>query len=124
HTSGLISTAAAIGLGLGVAVAGLAWKSKDKQEEALKEIESKTTVETTTTIIEKQNDDGSIGLSEMVAEELDVSSSETLITEVDKYEVSEKLKKSAKPEWWTTAVTIAYLKRMAGSHQPKWQEKY
>src|SRR5205085_9366846 len=77
HTSGLISTAA-IGLGLDAAVAGFAWKSKDKQEEAIKEIESKTTVETTTIIIKKQNDDGSIDLSEMVAEELDVSSSETL----------------------------------------------
>ena len=106
------------------AVIDKAAQSEETQKAILDEVQTKTTIETTTTIIEEQKEDGSIGLSEVVAKELDVSSSETLVAEVDKYQVSEKLKKTAKPEWWTTAVTIAYLKRMAGSHQPHWQEKY
>ncbi len=102
-------------------------KEKQKTKRiALAKIQSKTTVETTKNVVTSQKSNGSFELNKTVCDQLDISdSSESLITTVKNYVVSEDLKKHAdKKDLWSTAVTINFLKLSASAHENTWKAEY
>jgi hypothetical protein len=102
-------------------------KEKQKAKRAaLNKIQSKVTVETTKSVVTSQKSNGSFELSKTVCDQLDISdSSDSLITTVKTYAISEDLKKHAdKKDWWSTALTINYLKTAASAHGNAWKAEY
>ncbi|CAJ0749509.1 10856_t:CDS:2 [Entrophospora sp. SA101] len=85
-------------------------------------------VETTQTIISKQTSEGSFHISDTLSEILDISSdtkSQSFTSTIQTYAVSERLKKTTTHyTWWTTAITISYLKIHASSHETTWKVQY
>ncbi|CAJ0901197.1 17137_t:CDS:1, partial [Entrophospora sp. SA101] len=85
-------------------------------------------VETTKTVISKQNNEGSFCISDTLSEILDISSdtkSQSFTSTIQTYAVSERLKKTTThTTWWTTAITISYLKIHASSHETTWKVQY
>ncbi|CAJ0749545.1 12001_t:CDS:2, partial [Entrophospora sp. SA101] len=85
-------------------------------------------VETTKTIISKQTNEGSFCISDTLSEILDISSdtkSQSFTSTIQTYAVSERLKKTTTHyTWWTTAITISYLKIHASSHETTWKVHY
>src|SRR6185295_5709534 len=100
----------------------------DHQEKAaaLIVVRSKTTPEKTKSIISTQKDNGCFELSENVIKELHVSTvpKTEVITTVQKYTTNKKLKKPESSTWWSTALTLSYLKNAASQHEGEWKEKY
>ncbi len=99
-------------------------KKKTEKKAALIAVQSQTTEKTTSDVTSTQENDGSFGLSNVVCKDLDVSSPETLITTVNKYVTSEKLKKISNPKLFNTAITIAYLQTTSSAHESQWKDKY
>ncbi|CAG8777252.1 4242_t:CDS:1, partial [Acaulospora colombiana] len=87
-------------------------------------IQLTTTPETCKEIISEQKKDGQIELSKTIQKELDIPSTETLVTTVQTYTTNEKLKKPESTSWWTTAVNLSYLKNAASQHEGEWRDKY
>ncbi|CAJ0769556.1 13151_t:CDS:2, partial [Entrophospora sp. SA101] len=85
-------------------------------------------VETTKTVISKQTNEGSFCISDTLSEILDISSdtkSQSFESTIQTYAVSERLKKTTThTTWWTTAITISYLKLHASSHETTWKVQY
>ncbi|RHZ51819.1 hypothetical protein Glove_469g43 [Diversispora epigaea] len=98
---------------------------QDHQEKAaaLIVVQSKTTPEKIKSIITTQKDNGCFELNENVIKELDVPKTQD-ITTVQKYTTNEKLKKPESSTWWSTALTLSYLKNAASQHEGEWKEKY
>ncbi|RHZ54323.1 hypothetical protein Glove_428g70 [Diversispora epigaea] len=90
---------------------------------ALIVVRSKTTFEKIKSIIMTQKDDGYFELNENVIKELDVPKIQ-VITTVQKYTTNGKLKKPESSSWWSTALTLSYLKNAASQHEGEWKEKY
>ncbi|CAI2169164.1 14482_t:CDS:2 [Funneliformis geosporum] len=87
-------------------------------------IESKTSVETVKKVISTQKQDGSFDLPEDVCKQVDVTN-ESLITTVKNYAVSESLQKTiSNQSWWSTALTLSYLKTYASAHEETWKVVY
>ncbi|CAG8785698.1 8948_t:CDS:1, partial [Acaulospora morrowiae] len=97
----------------------------DHQEKAaaLIVVQSNATPEKTKSIVTTQKDDGCFDLSETVAKELDVPTKE-VVTTIQTYTTNEKLKKPESASWWTTALTLSYLKNAASEHEGEWRDKY
>ncbi|CAG8746677.1 5463_t:CDS:1, partial [Acaulospora colombiana] len=98
--------------------------NNEHKKAAVTAIQITTTPETCKEIISEQKKDGQIELSETIKKELDIPSTETLVTTVQKYTTNEKLKKPESTSWWTTAVNLSYLKNAAAQHEGEWREKY
>ncbi|CAG8486360.1 2534_t:CDS:10, partial [Funneliformis caledonium] len=98
-------------------------KQKEKRD-AITEAQLSTTAETTQAIITKQKTDGSFELSKEVSDKLDVSSENTLVSNIQKYTTNEKLKKNSDSSIWSTAATLSFLKNNATAHQGQWKDKY
>ena len=76
-----------------------------RKKQALLYIQSKASPETIKSVISAQKSDGSFKLSDTISKQLDVSSDE-ILTSVQSYVTSEKLKKTLDPSTWSTAVTL------------------
>ncbi|CAI2197485.1 11417_t:CDS:2, partial [Funneliformis geosporum] len=95
-----------------------------KKRAALLRIQSKTTVETAKAIISKQTKEGALELSEEVSKRIDVSSSESLLTTIKSYDVSEKFKKMTNVKIIECATVLAYLKTTASTHEVHYKAEY
>ncbi|CAG8700397.1 11506_t:CDS:1, partial [Acaulospora colombiana] len=98
--------------------------TNERKKAAVTAIQLTTTPETCKEIVSEQKKDGRIELSETIKKELDIPSTETLVTTVQKYTINEKLKKPESTSWWTTAVNLSYLKNAAAQHEGEWRDKY
>nr|CAG8458396.1 1931_t:CDS:2 [Entrophospora candida] len=85
-------------------------------------------IETTQTIISKQTNEGSFHISDTLSEILEISSdtkSQSFKSTIQTYAVSKCLKETTTHHtWWTTAITISYLKLHAFSHETTWKIQY
>ncbi|CAJ0916338.1 3902_t:CDS:2 [Entrophospora sp. SA101] len=85
-------------------------------------------IETTQNIISKQTNEGSFHISDTLSEILEISSdtkSQSFKSTIQTYAVSKCLKKTTTHHtWWSTAITISYLKLHAFSHETTWKIQY
>ncbi|CAI2194291.1 8420_t:CDS:2, partial [Funneliformis geosporum] len=101
-------------------------KAKKKQE-ALTYLNNKTSAATVTSIVSTQKSDGSLELSKDLSKQLEVSSSETLVTSIKSFVVSSKLKKLTNVQnkkLIESAVIISYLQNAASSQEQHWRVQY
>ncbi|CAH1771286.1 15451_t:CDS:1, partial [Entrophospora sp. SA101] len=85
-------------------------------------------VENTQILISRQTNEGSFYLSDTLSEMLDIFSdtkSKSIISTIQIYAVGEHLKKTITHyTWWTTAITICYLRLHASFHKTIWEVRY
>ncbi|CAJ0630117.1 4512_t:CDS:2 [Entrophospora sp. SA101] len=85
-------------------------------------------VENTQILISRQTNEGSFYLSDTLSEMLDIFSdtkSKSIISTIQIYAVGEHLKKTMTHyTWWTTAITICYLRLHASFHKTIWEVHY
>ncbi|CAJ0830234.1 8101_t:CDS:2 [Entrophospora sp. SA101] len=85
-------------------------------------------VENTQILISKQTNKGSFYLSDTLSEMLDISSdtkSKSFTSTIQIYAGGECLKKTITHyTWWTTAITICYLRLHASFHKTIWEVRY
>jgi hypothetical protein len=100
---------------------------KKEKRETLSYLNKKTSPSTVISIVSKQKPDGSFELSTDLKKQFNVSSSESLVTSIESFGVSEKLKKvinSKDTKLVESALTICYLQNAASSQEKNWREKY
>jgi len=83
----------------------------------------KHTKETANELVSAQKDDGSFEISATIVKELEVESSDKLVSSAQKYTTNEKLKE-ADSSWWSTAITLTYLKDSATQYGGEYADKY
>ncbi|CAB4413736.1 unnamed protein product [Rhizophagus irregularis] len=102
-------------------------QAKKEKRITLSYLDKKTSPSTVISIVSKQKQDGSLELSTDLKKQLDVSSSESLVTSIESIGVSEKLKKvinSKDTKLVESALTISYLQNAASSQERNWRDKY
>jgi hypothetical protein len=98
-------------------------KAKKKQE-TLAYLNNKTSGSTVSSIVSTQGKDGSFGLSRDLSKNLGVSSSESLVTSIKSFAVSDKLKELKNVKLFETAITICYLQNATASQGQNLSDQY
>ncbi|KAF0332761.1 serine/threonine protein kinase, partial [Gigaspora margarita] len=94
---------------------------KDKKKNAVVKLQDSTTPEKCNDVISNQKDDGSFEVSETICKEIDIPVD--VVPVVKKETQNEKLKSPESKPWWTTALTLSYLKVAAPDHKKLWEDK-
>ncbi|CAG8725754.1 3161_t:CDS:2, partial [Racocetra persica] len=95
---------------------------KDKKRNAVATVQKQATLEKCDDVVSKQNNDGSLELSETICKEMDVPTTK-VVTEVKKGTQNKKLRSPESEPCWKTALSLSYLNIAAPHHKKRWEDK-